>query len=594
MVNITGLLTLRNIKKAFFTVRREGFSALLDKINREIKLFKEYSLWIKQNQEKSIAYQKDIKFSYTPKISIITATYNPPLDILKSTILSVLGQTYSNWELCIADGKSSPGVCKMLEEFRSKDSRIKVIFLEENKGIAGNFNEGISLATGDYISFLDHDDMLSLNALFEVVRKINANPEAEIIYSDEDIMDSRGKRIRPLFKPDWSPDYLRSCNYICHFLVIKKTLLDEIGYFRNGFDGSQDYDLVLRLTEKSEKILHIPKVLYHWRYSPGSVLVSETSKPLAWENGKKALEEHIMRTGQEGRVEYGRGLYTYRVIYKIKGTPEVSIIIPNTNNKKGLEKCINSILVKSTYKNYDIIIGENNSSEEEILSYYRQLENKGNIKIVIWDKPFNHSGINNLCARHTNAPFLLFINNNTEVITPSWIENMLEHCQRKETGAVGAKLYYPDGKIQHAGIIIQGCGPVYAFEGFNGNSKGYMSRAVLIQNYSAVSGACLLTRKEVFEEVGGFDENLASAYNDVDYCIKLREKGYLIVWTPYSELFHYEKKTRTGDITRKKTDILKKELEYLKNKWKNIFDRTDPYYNPNLHSEKGNFALNIK
>ncbi|MCM8760183.1 MAG: glycosyltransferase, partial [Candidatus Omnitrophica bacterium] len=450
---------IRDIKKAVFTVKYEGFSMLYDEIKREIKLRKEYFLWIKQNEKKETDYQKEVKFSYTPKISIIVATYNPPLKILKDTIGSVLSQTYTNWELCIADGKSNPDVCKILEEFRSKDSRIKVVFLKENKGIAGNFNEGLYLATGDYISFLDHDDMLSVNALFEVVKTINTYPGAEIIYSDEDIMDTCGKRIKPHFKPDWSPDYLKSCNYICHLLVVKKALLDETGYFKDGFDGSQDYELVLRLTEKAKEIVHIPKILYHWRYSPGSVLVSKTNKPQAWENGKRALEEHLLRTGQQGRVEYGRKLYTYRVIYKIKGTPKVSIIIPNINHTKDLQRCINSILMKSTYKNYEIIIGESNSSEEEIFNYYRQLEKNGNIRIVRWDKLFNYSGINNLCVKHTDAPFLLFLNNNTEVITPSWIENMLEHSQRKEIDGSGAKLYYPNGKLRGGGIILQQCGP---------------------------------------------------------------------------------------------------------------------------------------
>jgi len=573
-----------------------GFIPLFKGIIYEIKLmlFQNYSRWIRQSENSHIN-RHDTELPYMPKITIVTAVFNPPLNILRDTMESVLSQTYANWEFCIADGKSNEGIRGLLEEYARKDQRIKIVFLDENKGIAGNFNEGIRPATGEYISFLDHDDMLSPNALFEIAKRINEEKEIDILYSDEDLVDASGVRTNPEFKADWSPDLLRSYNYMTHFFVIRKILLDEIGGYREGFDGAQDYDLILRAAEKTKNIAHIPKILYHWRHSPGSVLADADNKPQANENGRRAVEEHLERMQLKGRITYARNLYSYRAIYEIEGVPKVSIIIPNTDHRKELARCIASVLSKSTYRNYEILIAENNSSGKEIFDYYKELSGNEKIRILTWKKPFNYSAINNFCVQHASGEFLLFLNNDTQVISPDWIEQMLMHCRRKDVGAVGAKLYYPDDTIQHAGVIIlKGGMPVHAFRHFHRRQAGYMARLNLIQNYSAVTAACMMCRKSVFEEAGEFAEEFAFAYNDTDFCFKIRDKGYLVVWTPYAELYHYESKTRGYDTTRRKKEIFNKEYALFKERGRKAIEKGDPYYNPNLTQKRPDFSLSIK
>jgi len=559
-----------------------------------------YECWILKNEPtlKELEKQREYKFNYQPKISIIVPVFNTPRQFLIEMIESVLGQTYPNWELCIADGGSKEKYIKeILYSYSKKDKRIKVKYLSENKGIVGNSNEALRLATGDYITFLDHDDVLPPFALFEVVKAINENPDVDVIYSDEDKIDAKGKRFDPHFKPDWNPDLLRSVNYITHLFVVKRELLDSIGWFREGFDGSQDYDLILRATEKAKKIVHIPKVLYHWRVWGNSVSFSPETKMYAFEAGKKALEDHLKRLGLKGKVEI---LYPYfgfyKITYEIKQKPLISIIIPNKDNINLLQSCLESIYKKSTYRNFEILIVENNSVEEKTFRFYEEVEKKfQNLKILYYNKPFNWSAINNYAVNYSHGEVLLFLNNDTEVINGDWLERMLEHLQREEVGIVGAKLYYPDNTIQHAGVVV-GLGGVagHSHKYFPREHSGYYGRLISVQNLSAVTGACMMVKRRVFEEVGGFDEEFPVAFNDIDFCLKVREKGYLIVWTPYAELYHYESKTRGYEDTPEKQERFRREIERFQKKWKHFLEKGDPYYNPNLSLEGEGKDFTIK
>ncbi|MGB9763566.1 MAG: glycosyltransferase family 2 protein, partial [Minisyncoccia bacterium] len=501
---------------------------------------------------------QDLIFSFKPLISIVVPTWNTPEQFLIEMIESVLNQSYTNFELCIADASDQSHVKRILDNYADKDNRIKIKYLKKNKGIAQNTNEAIFISKGDYIAFLDHDDVLAKNALFEVVKTINENQGVDFIYSDEDKVTEDGKKFfDPHFKPDLAPDFLRSCNYVCHLSVIKKKLLDKIGYLKEGFEGSQDYELILRVTEKAKKIIHIPKILYHWRVSQNSVSRNPQSKIYAYDSAKKALKEHLNRLNLDGDVLDGKVLGLYKINYKITDSPKISIIIPNKDHKDDLEKCIKSIIQKSTYKNYEIIIVENNSIEQSIFDYYRFLEKTYSfIKVIVWDKPFNYSSINNYAVQFSQGEVLLFLNNDTEVITPNWIEEMLMFAQRDDVGAVGAKLLYPDNTIQHAGIIIGINGIAeHCFKYSNSDYTGYFARLATVQNLSAVTGACLMVRKKVFNEIKGFDESYPVAYNDIDLCLSLRKKGYLVVWTPHAVLYHYESKSRgfnTGENSIKR------------------------------------------
>ena len=557
-----------------------------------------YQLWIKKNEpsQEELTKQKRTTFDYAPKISIVSPTYNTPKQFLINMIESVINQTYSHWELCVADGGSQElHVQEILQRYTETDARIKVTFLPENRGIAGNSNEALALATGDFIVLLDHDDTLAPFALFEVVKKINELPEADYIYSDEDKLSENGKmRSEPHFKPDWSPDFFRSYNYTMHLSVYSKELLKRIGGFREGFEGSQDYDLNLRATEKAQKIVHIPKILYHWRIHENSVAGSEVSKPYAYDSGKKALEDHLKRTGIQGRVENGLTLGIYKITYEIQGSPKISIIIPNQDHTEDLQRCVETIINKSSYKNFEIIIMENGSVEEETFTLYEKLKKLDWIKVTTWDKPFNFAAINNAGVRYAEGDVLLFLNNDTEVINSDWLERMLEHALRKDIGGVGAKLYYPDDTIQHAGVIIGIASSAgHSHKHAPRQSPGYFRRLEVIQNVSAVTAACLMIRKEVFLEVDGFDERYTLAFNDVDLCLKIREKGYLVVWTPYAELYHDESKTRGYEDTPEKRERYMQELQILHQDWRSIFENGDLYYNPNLTLDREDFSINI-
>lgn len=596
---IIRLVNLENAKKFLKNLKENGVSQSISKIRRKVKKANvdigiNYDEWFKKNKltDEELEIQREYEFIYKPKISVIIPTYNTKVNFLKDVIESVRNQTYSNWELCIADGASiDEDTIKTLKEYEKIDKRIRVKYLKENYMISGNTNKALELVTGEYIALLDHDDLITDNALFEYVKVLNQDNTVDFMYSDEDKIDQDGKEFfDPSFKPDWSRDTFRSTNYICHFTIFSKKLLDEVGYFNHEFDGSQDYEMFLRLTEKCNKITHIPKILYHWRVHKDSTAGGMGAKDYCIDAGKRALTAHLERCGEEGIVKNGKFPGCYKIEYIIKEEKKVSIIIPNKDELDMLKVCIESIFNKTTYKNYEILIVENNSTSEEIFQYYKELTLKDNIKVITWEKEFNYSAINNYGVKSSNGEFIVLLNNDVEIISENWIEEMIMHAQRKEIGTVGAALYYKDDTIQHQGVLL-GIGGVaeHLGKGLLRGEPGNMGRMFMILNVTAVTGACLMMRKELFNVLGGLNEDLGVAYNDVDLCLKAREKGYLNLVTPYAELYHYESKSRGLDISEEKINRLKKETEIFNSIWG--VNKTDNYYNVNFSKQSGNFKL---
>jgi len=568
---------------------------------REIKINEinqQYQIWLQKHspteEELERQRKRQKRFKYRPKISIITPVYNTKKRWLRACIESVLNQTYDNWELCLADDASTkPYIKPILEEYKKKDRRIKVVYRRKNGHICRASNSALRIATGEFIALLDHDDELKPHALFRVAELLSKHPDADMIYSDEDKAELDGRLVDPHFKPDWSPDMFLSMMYTCHLGVYRKSIIDEIGGFRPGYEGSQDYDLVLRFTEKTGKIFHIPDVLYTWRKIPGSTSIDGSkAKPYAYLAAKKALASAIRRRKIDAKVIDGAAEGLYRIQYKIKGEPMISIIIPTKDKVNYLKKCIDSILKKTTYRNYEILIVDTGSKEKRTWDYYKALRRNPKARLLKWRKSFNFASANNFAVARAVGEYVLFLNNDTNVITPEWLEAMLEHAQRREVGAVGAKLYFEDNSIQHCGVIL-GLGPdrVAGHIFVHHTGHGYFGYADVIRNYSAVTAACMLISKKKFDEVGGFNEKLGVCYNDVDLCLKLRQKGYLIVYTPYAKLYHYES-VSLGKIEKKERGTDKKEVEYMQKKW-GVLLQNDPYYNPNLTLDRGDFSLRI-
>lgn len=554
-----------------------------------------YQKWIEKYEPKydELEKQRETTFEFMPKISIVVPMYNTPEKYFKELLESITEQTYENWELCLADG--SPEKAEYLEDLiQPLGDKIKYKLLSENKGISGNSNEALKLATGDFIALLDHDDIIPKFALYEIVKTINENPDVDFIYTDEDkILEENEKRISPHFKQDYAIDTLRSYNYICHFSIFKKELMDKLGGFNSEFDGSQDYDLILRATEQAKHIVHIPKILYNWRISSTSVASGAAAKPYAYEAAKRAILASIERHGIQGaKVEDSRIIGLYKVTYPVKGEPKISIIIPNKDHKKDLKRCIKSIL-KSTYKNYEIIIVENNSKEKNIFKYYKKLEKNPNIKIEKCEMSiFNYSKLNNYGASKANGEYFVFLNNDTKIITNNWLETIISNCQREEIGAIGAKLIYKNKRIQHAGVVLNLTGTAgHVNWNEKENNPGYFGRIMIQQNVSAVTGALLGVSKKTFDQVNGFDETFPIAYNDVDFCLKIQDIGKLITYNPYIEAYHYESQSRGYEDTEEKQKRLKKEESKLKKKWKKFFDVTDKYYSPNLRTDVPNMRI---
>ena len=545
--------------------------------------------------EPELQAQRAHRFPVQIKFSIVVPLYNTTETFLREMIESVLAQTYADWELCMADGSDAQyaDVQRICKEYVRRDKRIRYRKLEKNLGISGNTNACLEMVTGDYIGLFDHDDLLHPAALYEVMRTIE-NTGADFIYTDESTFhETPEDAYLPHFKPDFAPDNLRANNYICHFTVFKRTLLDEVGLFDPACDGSQDHDMVLRLTEKAQRIAHIPEILYYWRAHAGSVAESVGVKPYVRKAGIRAVEKQLERLGFEGKVEPVRpGLTIYRIRYVVKGKPKVSILIPNYEHLKELKTCLDSIFAKTTWPNYEIIIVENNSSSRELFAYYEDIQlEHANVRVVTWEGKFNYSAINNYGVQFCTGEYLLLLNNDTKVVTPGWIEEMLMFAQRSDVGAVGAMLYYPGKKIQHAGVCL-GLGGVagHYFQHVNKGNLGYKGRLLYPQNMSAVTATCMLLRREVWDKTGGLDEDWAVAFNDVDLCMRIRKAGYLIVWTPFAELYHYESKSRGLEDTPEKQARFRSEVLRFQQRWKKELEAGDPYYNPNLSLDRSDFS----
>ena len=582
------------VAKFFKTWRELGLKTALKKVfKRKVEAKKATEpLYTKEELEaqKLVKFKKDIKFS------ILVPLYNTPEKFLCEMIESVIDQTYANWELCLADGSDDKhgNVAHIVQKYAKKDPRIVYKKLEKNLGISGNTNACIEMSTGDYISLFDHDDLLHPAALYNVMEAI-CEQDADFIYTDENTFHfTPADAYCPHFKPDYAPDTLRTNNYICHFTSFDKKLLDEVGVFRPECDGSQDYDMVLRLTEKAKKIVHIPKILYWWRAHAGSVATDIGAKPYVIEAAHRALRDHLDRVGLKGEVLNTVVPSIYKIKYEIKGEPLVSIIIANKDHVDDLEKCINSIVLKSTYKNYEIVVVENNSTEKETFDYYDKIKADFGVKVITWESngKFNYSAINNLGVKESKGEYVILLNNDTEIISPEWIEEMLMFAQRPDVGAVGAKLYYPDNTIQHAGIgmgLLTLAG--HYFKGFHRNDPGYMGRLIYAHNVSAVTAACVMVPRRVWDEIDGLDETFEVAFNDVDMCMRIRKNNYLIIFTPFCELYHYESKSRGLDTAPEKRERFVGEVTRFQSRWRKELDAGDPYYNPNFTLDKEDFSL---
>lgn len=598
---ITALIKRLAIGRTLVYLKKNGLRATVYRVlkgagpmpvdKRKLKKIAEdyYISAQRREQEENVQFPKDIKFS------VLVPLYNTPDSFLKAMIESVQAQTYKNWELCLADGSDSGHsfVGEICKKYADGDRRIKYEKLERNLGISENTNACIRMATGEYIALFDHDDLLHPSALYEVMRAI-CEHGADFIYTDENTFSEEPRdAYNPHFKPDFSPDTLRSYNYICHLSAFSRELLDSVGYFRSEYDGSQDYDLILRLTEKAKKVFHIRKILYYWRAHKNSVAQDVGAKPYTVTAAKKALAAHLERCGLKGEVLDSSVPTTYHIKYEIDGNPLISVIIPNKDHTDDLEVCLKSLYEKSSYKNFEVIIVENNSTEKETFEYYEAIAQKhGNVKIVKWEGNFNYSAINNFGVNYAKGEFILLLNNDVEIINGSCLEEMLMFAQRKDVGAVGAKLYYSDDTVQHAGVILGLGGTAgHAHKHFGRSHPGYMARASIAQNLSACTAACLMMRRDVFDEVGGLDENFEVAFNDIDLCMKIRKKGYLVVFTPYAELYHYESKSRGNDSTPEKLERFRGEIDRFKEKWQKQLDDGDPYYNPNLTLTRDDFSL---
>ena len=548
-----------------------------------------------REKEETTVFPKDVTFS------ILVPLYNTPERFLREMIESVTAQTYGKWELCLADGSDDAHdfVGRICQEYRQKDSRIKYQKLAKNEGISGNTNECYKMATGNYIALFDHDDLLHPCVLFAYMQAI-CEKDADYIYCDEATFkgNSINHMITLHFKPDFAPDNLLANNYICHFSVFSRELLESGELFRSQFDGSQDHDMILRLTAKAKHIVHVPRILYYWRSHKGSVASSIDAKTYAIDAAKGAVADHLTRLGYRNfEIESTRAFATiFRIKYELTSRPLVSIIIPNKDHVDDLSRCVESIINLSTYDNYEIVIVENNSETAEIRTYYEEISRHPRVQVVEYKGDFNYSKINNFGVQYAKGEYLLLLNNDTEVITPDWMEELLMYAMRKDVGVVGAKLYYPDKTIQHAGVVIglgahRTAGHVHYRQ--KRENLGYMGRLCYAQDMTAVTGACLLVKKSLYEQVGGLDESFEISLNDVDFCLKLRKAGYLNVFTPFAELYHFESISRGLDDQGEKAKRYNEESERFRNKWKAELEAGDPYFNPNFSLDKSDFSLRV-
>ncbi|OYD82297.1 hypothetical protein CHT98_21315 (plasmid) [Azospirillum brasilense] len=583
---------------------RHGWTATKQRVLQEMQPGKtaDYETWIRLYDalvpEELAAIRADVaRLARRPLISVVMPVHNTPESFLREALDSVLGQLYPDWELCIADDASTaPHVAALLAEYQARDQRIKVVRRARNGHISAASNSALELATGEFVALMDHDDRLTPHALYMIAVELNRHPDADILYSDEDKIDAQGRRHDPYFKSDFNLDLLHGQNMINHLGVFRRSLVGRIGGFREGFEGSQDYDLTLRAVEATvpERIRHIPAILYHWRVFPESTAFSMVDLPRATAAAHRALTEHFQRRGVQASVEVSPSTHRFtRIRYALPDpAPRVSLIVP-TRDKVGLLKgCVDGLLQRTDYPDLEVIIVDNNSEEAKTFAYFDTLKDEPRVRVLRYDAPFNYSAINNFAVAQATGSVIGLINNDIEVIGPDWLTEMVGHALRPEVGAVGAKLYYADGTIQHAGVIT-GIGGVagHGHKGFPRDAHGYFSRAQLTQNLSCVTAACLVTRKAVFDEVGGLDDrNLAVAFNDVDFCLRLREAGYLVVWTPFAELYHLESASRGPDTAPDKVQRFNAEADYMSRRWGDRMAR-DPYYNPNLTLDTEDLGL---
>lgn len=550
--------------------------------------YADYDTWLRimRVSRQELFEQRKTKFSYEPKFSVVVPLYHTPAKFLKDLVRSMMYQSYANWELCLVNASPEDRhLTSLLENWAMRDKRIRVIRLEKNLGIAQNTNAGIAASTGEFIAFLDHDDFLEPDALFCYADALNKDKTIDVFYSDEDKTDEYAAHyFYPHFKSDFNIDLLHANNYMCHFLAVRKSLVDTVGGLNEKFDGAQDYDFVLRLTEHTKKIYHCPRILYHWRCSNQSTAASQGNKMYAIHAGKAALNAHYKRLGWNARAQEGAVDGWYQTKFTLKEEPLVSILIPNKDHTDDLDVCLNSFFERADYQNYEFIIIENNSVLPETFAYYEKIEKEhDNVKVVYWEAGFNYSAINNFGFKFAKGDYIMLLNNDVELITPDIFQSMLGFCMRPEVGIVGAKLLYNDHTVQHAGVLVGAGGLAdHVFKGIHEDDPGYMGRAISSQDVSAVTAACLMIKKSVYEEVGGLEEEFQVAFNDVDFCLKVRKAGYLIVYDADVKLFHYESKSRGMEDTTERFIRFGNEMMLLNSKWDILSTFVDPYYNPNL------------
>lgn len=550
--------------------------------------YADYDTWLRimRVSRQELFEQRKTKFSYAPKFSVVVPLYHTPAKFLKDLVRSMMYQSYANWELCLVNASPEDvHLTSLLENWAMRDKRIRVIRLEKNLGIAQNTNAGIAASTGEFIAFLDHDDFLEPDALFCYADALNKDKTIDVFYSDEDKTDEYAAHyFYPHFKSDFNIDLLHANNYMCHFLAVRKSLVDTVGGLNEKFDGAQDYDFVLRLTENTKKIYHCPRILYHWRCSNQSTAANQGNKMYAIHAGKAALNAHYKRIGWNARAQEGAVDGWYQTKFTLKEEPHVSILIPNKDHTDDLDVCLNSFFERADYQNYEFIIIENNSVLPETFAYYEKIEKEhDNVKVVYWEAGFNYSAINNFGFKFAKGDYIMLLNNDVELITPDIFQSMLGFCMRTEVGIVGAKLLYNDHTVQHAGVLVGAGGLAdHVFKGIHEDDPGYMGRAISSQDVSAVTAACLLVKRSVYEEVGGLEDEFQVAFNDVDFCLKVRKAGYLIVYDADVKLFHYESKSRGMEDTTERFIRFGNEMMLLNSKWDILSTFVDPYYNPNL------------
>lgn len=598
---IKDLCNMETVKVAWDFLKKHGIKELVRKSRNKIKGLDsdyEYAEWVEKTKptKEELEMQRVQRFAYEPTFSIVIPLYQTPDIYLKELLDSILKQTYQKFEICFADGSpAGKDKSKLIAEY--DDARIVYKRLDENRGIAGNTNAAMELASGDYIVLCDHDDTITEDALYECVKAINAQEDVDCLYSDEDKLDMDGGALfDPHFKPDFNIDLLHSVNYICHLFVVRRELIEQYGMMNAAFDGAQDYDFIFRMTEQARKIVHIPKVLYHWRCHQNSTASDPKSKLYAFEAGERAIMAHFERVYPEikiEKIEKGVDYGIYHSYFALQEEPLVSVIIPNKDHTMDLDLAIRSLYERGNYKNLEFIVVENNSTLDQTFAYYEKIQKElPCVKVVRWEREFNYSAINNFGATFASGEYFFFLNNDVELINPDAVKELLSYVQRDDVGIAGCRLLYEDDTCQHAGVVV-GFGGIagHTFIGLHEADNSYFHRMMTTQNYSAVTAAAMMTKKTVFEVVEGFSEELAVAFNDIDFCMKVRSLGKLVVYNPYALFYHYESKSRGLEDTPEKVERFNREIATFMKRWPKILRDGDPYYNPNLTLMKSNFAL---